>query len=83
MDSLNLLPALTIPLEDDMWKVRDASLQGFVRAAKRLNLSQEEISSRMSQLDLTCTEFNPSFPIRRTYNRLAGDAEQSESGVSS
>ncbi|MBN1296579.1 hypothetical protein JXA80_07340 [bacterium] len=65
------LRAIEIPMQDDIWKVRVAALEAFVSAAGRLGLDQERMASVMSSIDLTCTEFIPTFPIRETYNTLA------------
>jgi hypothetical protein len=63
--------ALEIPLEEDIWKVREAALKAFVKASYRLGFSDSEIQEKLNRLDLTCTEFIPTFPIRKTYSHLS------------
>lgn len=70
LDDTQKLRALEIPLMDDLWKVREAALEAYVRAALRLNVDDQKIQDTLSGLDLTCTEFKPTFPIRESYNRL-------------
>lgn len=71
--------ALEIPLEEDIWKVREAALEAFVRASRRLGFSIEHIRETLSRLDLTCTEFIPTYPIRQTLSTLPG-VHENEAG---
>lgn len=71
MNDRDKMHALEIPLAEDIWKVRDAALDAFIRAAGRLQYPADRIRSALSGLDLTCTEFIPTFPIRETFSRLS------------
>ncbi|MBN1878736.1 hypothetical protein JW823_01370 [bacterium] len=72
LDNPELMHALEIPLSEDIWKVREAALDAFVRAARRLRYPGDRIKSLLMGMDLTCTEFIPTFPIRRTFKQLTG-----------
>lgn len=63
--------ALEIPLEEDIWKVREAALEAFVNASQRLGYTPEQVKETLSRLDLTSTEFIPTFPIRQTLSTLS------------
>jgi HEAT repeat protein len=62
------LHALELLLHDCFWKVREAAMQGYYHAALRMQLDENTIQSVLKELDLTCTDFRPVFPIRRTWN---------------
>ena len=63
--------ALEIPLEEDIWKVREAALKAFVSASQRLGYSSDQLKETLSRLDLTSTEFIPTYPIRQTLSTLS------------
>ncbi len=78
MSSINLIHALEIPLDEDIWKVREAALDAYVQAARRFDIPLDRIRSLLSGMDLTCTEFVPTFPIRLTYSRLSNHPSPSQ-----
>lgn len=71
MSDKQYLHALEIALEEDIWKVREAALKAFLKASCRFGICDSEIQKKLNHLDLTCTEFIPTFPIRKTYSRLS------------
>jgi hypothetical protein len=80
MAAKTYIHALEVPLEEDIWKVREAALEAFVRASRRLGYSVEYIRETLSRLDLTCTEFIPTYPIRQTLSTLPDVHEDSAGG---
>ncbi len=63
------LHGIELLLQDDLWKVRDAAIQAYLSASVRLGEELAVILSHLKDIDLTCPDFVPSFPIRTTYNR--------------
>lgn len=71
LTSKNQLKAVTLPLHEELWKIRDSALRAYINAAARLGLAQNKIAEQLSGFDLTCTEFIPNFPIRTRFNELS------------
>jgi len=65
------LIALEIPLQEDLWKVRESALIGYFNASRRLGIDERVVAEKLQSFDLTCTECKPNFPIRNTFNELS------------
>ena len=65
------LSAFEIMLKDDYWQVREASLINLASAANRLGIRNNELRLKFSDIDLTCPDFFPVFPIRKTWNEIS------------
>ncbi len=65
--SIHALYLLTF---DDYWKVRDAAIQALSTAAPRFGMNAEELHGLLKDIDLTCSDFKPTFPIRLTWNQI-------------
>lgn len=62
------LHALELLLHDCFWIVREAAMRGYYHAAVKMQIDERVIQLVLKELDLTCTDFRPVFPIRRTWN---------------
>jgi len=71
LNDISLVHALHISLYEDIWKVRESALIGFINAHTRLSNSNEDLDRILSGFDQTCTDFVPLFPIQKTYIQLA------------
>ncbi len=67
--TLHVLELLT---GDSYWQVREAAIESLFRSAPVLGVSTMDLLQILQDLDLTCPDFRPKFPIRETWNRLKG-----------
>ncbi len=65
--TLHVLELLT---GDSFWQVREAAIQSLFRCAPSMGVSIMDLLLTLQDLDLTCPDFRPKFPIRETWNRL-------------
>lgn len=61
---------LEILLGDNFWQVRESAITSLFRCANRLDVTLPDLRKLLKDLDLTCPDFRPNFPIRETWNRL-------------
>jgi HEAT repeats len=60
--------ALRLLLQDDNWKIRNAGLQTIAVLYDARPLLRNELEQSLKDTDLSSTDFNPLFPIRKTWN---------------
>jgi len=68
--SIRAIWAIRLLLQDDNWKVRKAGLQAVADLHDTHPSLRVELAESLKDTDLSSTDFQPFFPIRKTWNSL-------------